>query len=188
MAEYCGSAARLHDGGGSIRARSTRPRSASPSKPTASPRRSRVSARPGRGGWVLDLTARARRTPWMRGGLPGRGPTALGACGATSCRSVWRLLPVVREARNADGAIVLAARLVHRWYDIDGLAFFKASRSHGAALRRCCCSPAGARTRHRLARPSPWRVSLGGAAHGARLAGSWREPSTSPTTAGSVRR
>jgi phosphatidylglycerol lysyltransferase len=82
----------------------------------------------GHGGWVLDLLRRqAGGTPGCVEGCLVEGLTALGADGATELSlGLAPLAGLAGEARNADErALVLAARLVHRWYDVDGLAFFK---------------------------------------------------------------
>ncbi len=82
----------------------------------------------GQGGWVLDLM---RRRP---GGTPGcmegclvEAATALGAQGATELSlGLAPLAGVAGDAHGADErALALGARLVRRWYDVDGLAFFK---------------------------------------------------------------
>ncbi len=147
----------------------------------------------GQGGWVLDLMRRrAGGTPGCVEGCLVEAVTALGACGATELSlGLAPLAGLSGEARNADErAIVLAARLVHRWYDIDGLAFFKA-KFDPTWVPRYAAVPG------RLQVPglaiALLGLHLGGYRSAARhtvrgLAGSWREPSTSPTTAGSVRR
>ncbi len=82
----------------------------------------------GQGGWVLDLMRRrAGATP---GGVEGclvEAATALAADGATSLS--LGLAPLAGIAPDAKGleerGLVLAARLARRWYDVEGLAFFK---------------------------------------------------------------
>jgi phosphatidylglycerol lysyltransferase len=83
----------------------------------------------GRGGWVLDLMRRrAGGTPGCMEGCVVEAMTALEAEGATEMSlGLAPLAGIAGDARNSDEqAIVRAARLVRRWYDVDGLAFFKA--------------------------------------------------------------
>jgi lysylphosphatidylglycerol synthetase-like protein (DUF2156 family) len=83
----------------------------------------------GEGTWVLDLMR--RRAGGTPGGVEGcivEAATALAVDGANSLS--LGLAPLAGIAPDARGpeerGLVLAARLARRWYDVDGLAFFKA--------------------------------------------------------------
>ena len=82
----------------------------------------------GQGAWVLDLMRRrVGGTPGALEGCLVEAATALASEGATDLS--LGLAPLARLARDAavpeERGLVFGARVVRRWYDVDGLAFFK---------------------------------------------------------------
>jgi lysylphosphatidylglycerol synthetase-like protein (DUF2156 family) len=82
----------------------------------------------GQGAWVLDLMRRrVGGTPGALEGCLVEAATAFASAGATDLS--LGLAPLARLAGDAtvreERGLVFGARVVRRWYDVDGLAFFK---------------------------------------------------------------